>query len=165
MQHLLENITQLRTDQTRIAASYENNQSYEMAYIAIWSILEISLKDISPYAKKKVLLNRVSEWKNYLEGQSNNKPKEIRDFRCTRNETIPSITLIESLIGESPTIEEILNTDAKKGTTKWRDKRNRIAHNAEEFHKLDTYQEYKNKLLNGIDELVVSLSAAIQENQ
>lgn len=103
MQHLLENITQLRTDQTRIAASYENNQSYEMAYIAIWSILEISLKDISPYAKK--------------------------------------------------------------GTTKWRDKRNRIAHNAEEFHKLDTYQEYKNKLLNGIDELVVSLSAAIQENQ
>ena len=159
MQQILQNFNRLRTEQTVIAANYEENKSYEMAYIALWSILETALKDITPYAKKIVLLSKVNEWKDYLDGNSNNTPKEIRSFQCTRSDKIPPVSLVEALLGECPIIREILNSESKNGSTKWRDKRNRIAHNAEGFHRLETYQEYKNKLLDGMDEFVRAISS------
>ncbi len=158
MQAILENFNRLRTEQIGIAANYEENQSYEMAYIALWSILETALKDITPQAKKVVLLKKVNEWKKHLEGNNNNTPKEIRSFQCTRSDKIPAISLVEALLGDCPNIKEILKNESKHGSTKWRDKRNRIAHNAEGFHRLETYQEYKNKLLDGMDEFVRSVA-------
>ncbi len=149
MRQILENFNRLRTEQIVIAANYEENQSYEMAYIALWSILETGLRDITPRAKKIVLINKVNEWKNYLDGSGTKPQKEISSFQfqCTRSDKIPPISLVEALLGNCPTIKEILNTESRNGSTKWRDKRNRIAHNAEGFHRLETYQEYKNKLL------------------
>ncbi|MBC8551924.1 MAG: hypothetical protein H8D23_19930 [Candidatus Brocadiales bacterium] len=158
MQDILESFNRLKAERVGVAADYEQSQSYEMAYIALWSILETALKDITPYAKKIVLLKKVNDWKDYLEGNSSNPPKEIRSFQITRSDKIPPISLVEALLGDCPTIREILNTESKNGSTKWRDKRNRIAHNAEEFHRLETYQEYKNKLLDGMDEFVKLLS-------
>lgn len=162
MQEILEKFNQLRMEQAGIATNYEENQSYEMAYIALWSILETGLKDITPQAKKIVLLKKVNEWKNHLESNNNNPPKEIRSFQCTRSDKIPPISLIEALLGDCHTIKEILNTETKNGSTKWRDKRNRIAHNAEGFHRVETYQEYKNKLLDGMDEFVRLISNVTQ---
>ena len=159
MQQILEKFNRLRAEQVAIAANYEENHSYEMAYIALWSILETGLKDITPHAKKIMLLEKIIEWKDYLEGDGR-KPKAITryQFKCTRSDKIPPISLVEKLLGDSPTIKEILNTESKSGSTKWRDKRNKIAHNTEDFHHFDTYQEYKNKLLNGIDEFAVLLA-------
>ena len=158
MQQLLENFNALRTEQIAVAAEYEESHSYEMAYIAIWSILETSLKDITPHAKKIVLLRRINEWKDYLEDNGRKPLNEIGSFQCTRSNTIPPISLIEALLGDCPIIKEILNTKSKNGSTKWRDKRNKIAHTAEGFQRFETYQEYKNKLLNGLDEFVIALS-------
>lgn len=158
MHEILEKFNRLRTEQAGIAANYEDNKSYEMAYIALWSTLETGLKDITPKAKKVVLLKKVNEWKSYLEDSNKNTPKEIKSFQCTRSDKIPPISLIEALLGDCQTIKEILNTETKNGSIKWRDKRNRIAHNAEGFHRLETYQEYKNKLLDGMDEFVRLIS-------
>jgi|SaaInlStandDraft_4_1057021.scaffolds.fasta_scaffold34181_2 hypothetical protein len=162
MRKILESFNRLRTERIGVAENYEETQSYEMAYIALWSILESVLKDITPHAKKTVLLKKVNEWKDYLEGNGNNTPKKIGSFQCTRSDKIPPISLVEALLGDCPIIKEILNTESKSGSTKWRDKRNKIAHNAEEFHRFETYQEYKNKLLDGMDEFVRLLSNAIE---
>lgn len=159
MRDILESFNHLRTEQTEVASKYEERNSYEMAYIALWSILETGLKDITPLAKKFVLLKQVNEWKEYLEEAKNKEPNEIRSFQCTRSDKIPHISLIEALLGECPTIKEILNSESKNGSTKWRNKRNKIAHNAEGFHRFETYQEYKNKLLDGMDEFVRLLSS------
>ena len=53
-----------------------------------------------------------------------------------------------------PLIKKIMNTQAKNGSTKWCDKRNNIAHNAESFGRKDTYIEYREQLLSGIEELM-----------
>jgi len=159
MQQLLENFNTLRTEQIAVAAEYEESQSYEMAYIAIWSILETSLKDITPHAKKIVLLKKINEWKNYLEDNGRKPQNKIGSFQCTRSNTIPPILLIEALLGDCPIIKEILNTESKNGSTKWRNKRNKIAHTAEGFQRFETYQEYKNKLLNVLDEFARALSS------
>ena len=162
MQQILVDFNHNRAEQIRIAVGYEDNHSYEMAYIALWSVLETGLKDISPYAKKVILLNKINQWKSYLDGETNNEPKEIKSFQRTRSEKIPPISFIETYLGECPIIKEIMNTESKNGSTKWRDKRNKIAHNAEGFHRFETYQEYKNKLLDGMDEFVILLSNVIQ---
>lgn len=164
MREILENFTKLRTKQVEYAAAYEAKQSYEMAYIALWSVLEAALKDITPKAKQMSLLQKIHEWRLYLEAGGNSKPREIKSFQCTRSETIPHISLIEVLLGNCPTIKEILNTESKNGSTKWRDKRNNIAHNAEAFKQLKTYKEYKNKLLAGLDEFAGRLSDVSKEN-
>ena len=163
MQQILENFNRLRTEQITVSANYEENKSYEMAYIALWSILETALKDITPHAKKVLLLKKVNEWKDYVDGNAKKPQKEISSFyfQCTRSEKIPPISLIEAILGDCPIIKEILNSESKNGSTKWRDKRNKIAHNAEGFHRYETYQEYKNKLLDGLDEFVRALSNVI----
>ncbi len=160
MKIILENYNHLKAEQSDIAEKYEEKQSYEMAYIALWSILETGLKDITPHAKKIVLLKKVNEWKKYLDGNGEKPKKEITSyqFKCTRSDKIPPISLIEELLGDCPTIKEILNSESKFGSTKWREKRNKIAHNAEGFQRLETYQEYKNKLLEGMNEFARALS-------
>ena len=70
MQDILESFNRLKAERVGVAADYEQSQSYEMAYIALWSILETALKDITPYAKKIVLLKKVNDWKDYLESQN-----------------------------------------------------------------------------------------------
>jgi len=146
------------TDRIKTSLTYEENGSYEMAYISLWSILETALKDISPYAKRVALLKLVNEWRAYLDEGGEKEPKTIRSFQCTKSDKIPPIDLIEAFLGDCPTIKEILNSEPKNGSTKWRNKRNGIAHNAEGFHRTETYREYKNKLLDGINELGMKLS-------
>lgn len=158
MRKMLEDFNKQMADKMRISSAYEESGSYEMAYMSLWSILETALKDISPYAKKIVLLTMINEWRVYLDKGGGKEPKSIKSFLRTRSEKIPPIDLIEALLGDCPIIKEILNSESKNGSTKWRDKRNNIAHNAEGFHQLKTYLEYKNKLLDGINEFVIKLS-------
>lgn len=162
MQDIITKFNHLKVEGMNMAAIYENTQSYEMAYIAQWSILEGALKDITPYAKKIILLKQISDWKEYLEGKSSNPPKEIRSFQMTRSDKIPPISLVEAFLGECPVIKEVINTDSKSGSTKWRDKRNRIAHNAESFIRFETYQDYKIKILEAVNEFEELLSNIIQ---
>jgi len=150
---LYERIIQLHQTQHDMAVRYEEAGSYEMAYLSLWIVLEKILKDIDTKIRSDGLYVQICEWKNYLENKSTKKPREIKSFNLKESERIPDLAKIEKAIGEIPVTREIMNTQAKNGSTKWRDKRNSIAHNAESFAKKDTYEEYRDKILSGTSEL------------
>lgn len=151
---LYQTFIDLRDSQLVRATSFEENAQYEMAYLALWSVVEKSIKSMYPHAQKAKLLECVIAWKLFLEGSTSLKPSEIKKFTYGEPENIPSdLSAIEQLFGSMPKVCEILNTDPKKGSTKWRTRRNNIAHDALAFAKQTTFLEYKQKLIEGIREI------------
>ena len=64
----------------------------------------------------------------------------------------------EHLDCELPIIKEIMNTNQKNGSKKWRDKRRDIAHGAAPFREKETYEEYRHKIMEGISEIERALN-------
>jgi len=152
MQEILNKFEKLKEKKIKSSKNYEDNECYEMAYIALWSIIETILKDIETKRKKNILIEKVSEWKNYLDGNRSKAPDEIRSFKYVQK-NIPHISDIEESLSSCPIIKEIINTNPES-TKMWRNKRNDIAHKAKGFNKnYTTYKKYKDKLLKGIEEL------------
>lgn len=60
--------------------------------------------------------------------------------------------------GELKLVSEIMNTQRKNGSTKWRDRRNNIAHQAMPFGSESKFHEYRDKILDGVNELEGALS-------
>lgn len=148
----------LRDSQLLKVTSFERDAQVEMAYLALWSIIEKSIKSMHPYAQKAKLLEGVIAWKLFLEGSASQKPSEIKNFIHGKPEKIPSdLSAIQKLFGPLPIVCEILNTDSKKGSTKWRDRRNDISHDALPFAKQETFLEYKQKLIDGIMEIEIAI--------
>lgn len=149
----------LKTEQTKKALEYENSKSYEMAYLSYWVILEKGLKIIEVLRKREKLYSEICLWKEYFEGSEVKKPSDIRCFSLQEPEKIPEVKLIsEFLQGKLPLVAEIMNTQQKQGTTKWRGRRNDIAHQAMSFGSESKFFEYRNKILDGIDELEKELA-------
>ncbi len=162
MNAVYQRLLKQKESQEKLALAYEKITSYEMAYISLWIILEKTLKDIDTKLKRDKLYSQVSEWKQYLEIKSNDskKPKEIRSFNLKESERIPELGNIEEYLGNIPITKEIMNTQTKHGSTKWRDKRNNIAHKAESFGKKETYCIYRDKILGGVNEVAKLLAEA-----
>jgi hypothetical protein len=147
------NFSKLRKDQSDAADNYELDGSYEMAYLALWTITEHTVKEIEVKTKTDKLKVGVGEWYQYF--QSNReleRPKPIRSFVCDVK-TIPPIKNLTEVLGEIPAIGKLLQTTQKGKSTKYRDKRNNIAHTAEKFRSEAIYQDYKNVALSAIEEL------------
>lgn len=78
--------------------------------------------------------------------------KVIANLKDT--DRVPQVRTIEGYLNyELSTIKEIMNTNQKNGTRKWRKKRNDLAHGAAPFGSKVTYDEYNDKILEGIEEL------------
>ena len=152
----------LRKKQEALAFDYEDKASYEMAYLSRWYMLDKILRVIDTECRREQLYHQVCEWKKYLENQTSKKPNDIKSFNLTEQENTPDIGKIgkieEYLDCELPIIKEIMNTKSGNGSTKWRDKRNNIAHRAEPFRKKETYEEYREKIMEGISEIERSLN-------
>ncbi len=152
--HLYRLFIDQRDSQLLKATSFESHANYEMAYLALWTVVEKNIKLLQTHALKKKLLEDITAWKLFLEGASSIRPSDIRSFTYESSVKIPSdLSTIEQLFCPMPKVRSILNTDYKNGSTKWRDKRNRIAHDAEAFPKPATFSEYKKMLLEGIQEI------------
>jgi len=147
----------IKNEQIGKAEAFESEYSFEMAYLAYWIILEKSLKVIEVVRRKEELYKLICEWKNYLEDVSKKTPKKITSFVLQEPEKIPDAKVISEFIGGLPLVIEIMNTQNKNGSTKWRDKRNNIAHQSDSFGSENKYQEYKAKVLSGIDEVELRL--------
>lgn len=133
---------------------YEKNEVYELAYLIKWQIVEKTVKEIAKIQRKENLIEKIIQWKEYLENDSGNKPAEIRNFSID-SEKLPELNLIEQFIGKKLlTIGEIL--DSKE---KYRLKRNKIAHNFEKIAKKETYEDYSRKIDEGIEEIKISLES------
>lgn len=161
MKKLHARLLEVRKEKEESAAKFEVAASYEMAYISLWSIVEKTLKDIDSWLRTQELYASVREWKLYLEGDIIKRPRDIKSFNLKESNKIPDISYIEKHLGKLPRVKAIMNTQAKHGSTKWRDRRNNIAHNAEPFGKLETYKEYREAILAGIEELVLTLNKRV----
>ncbi len=154
----MENLNKLRELQTKRYAessSYEENKSFEMAYIAMWSVLEKGLHIYANDAVKHRLHTNVQKWDKYLSGTTKSKPEPIGNFSLEHsNRTIPPVPLIESILGKMSQVSKVLDSKGK-----YRIKRNKIAHEASRFINEDKYKEYKHELMKAIDQL--SRKAAI----
>ena len=156
----MSNLTEFRRLQRTMiseAITYEENGSYEMAYISLWSVLEQGLHLYANDALKYELHERVKKWDHYLNGNTRNKPKEIKNFKTEyTSHSIPQVSLIEKILGKMKQVEKVLDTKGK-----WRDRRNKIAHQASRFINEDKYKEYKHELIKAID--LLSRKAALYE--
>lgn len=155
--HLYDYLLELKKAYEEEAKAYESSASYEMAYLSLWIILEKMLKRVDFVARKRALYLHICEWKEYLEGKGKKRPSDIKSFILKEVEKIPDFGKVEHVIGCAPITKEIMNAQPKNGSTKWRDRRNNIAHNAESFKRLETYRDYRDKLMEGILEIEILL--------
>lgn len=157
MMSLLAKFIEFRDDKLIMAKSYEEHSSLEMAYVALWSVTEHTVKAVEEHRKTQELKAKVKEWHQYFEnGKANKRPSAIKSFTCEVS-SIPQTKLIEKSLGSIPAILKLLQTSQKGSSGKYRDKRNAIAHHAEKFKNVTVYQDYKDTALAAIAELEVKL--------
>ena len=131
------------------AVKFEKKESYEMAYISLWLVLEQGLKLYASEGMKIQLHSKIKAWDDFLAGDSNKKPKQIGNFSIEyTSNSIPQMSLVEKALGRMPQVSKVMDTKGK-----WRNRRNRIAHDAADFYNKDKYLEYKHEIFLAIDEL------------
>ena len=152
-QTILIEMREHRKEQHEKVLVYEEKESWAMAYLCNWVVLEKSVKKLYGAYVKSQLLPQILSWKDYLEGGSNKAPEQITNF-AVEPIYIPRINILEKIIGRTKILNEVLNSKGK-----WRVKRNAIAHRTEEFARKNTYIQYKTMLNNALDELENKLKA------
>ena len=152
--NLLKEFLDRKQKHLTLADEYEAAGSLEMAYLALWSVTEHTVAGIETFRKTKELTRSVTEWYLFLtEKKQIKRPKIIKSFSCEVN-GIPEINLIKKELGEIPAISKLLQPSNNKGiSSKFRDKRNSIAHRAEKFRNKEVFNEYKLVAHAAIDEL------------
>jgi hypothetical protein len=154
---LLAKFVEFKNNKLIMANSYEEHGSLEMAYVALWSVTEHTVKSVEEHRKTQELKAKVKEWHQYFEnGGDKKRPPPIKSFVCEVN-SIPQTKLIEKSLGSIPAITKLFQTSQKGTSGKYRDKRNSIAHHAEKFKNEDVYQDYKNTAFAAMVELEVKL--------
>lgn len=147
--NLKESFAELRAQREVEALNHESSQSWELAYISYWSILEEGLKLFASPAMKLRLHSIIKQWDDYLSGKRKELPKQIRNFSIEyKANSIPSIEIIRYALGEMPTLAKFIEPKQK-----WRVRRNEIAHRASKFKNEALFKEYKAATLAAIDEL------------
>ncbi|HAS3380732.1 TPA: hypothetical protein I6122_003355 [Vibrio cholerae] len=150
---LMESFIKLRDDKLKLAEEYEHAQSYEMAYVALWSVTEHTVKTVEELRKNKELRKQVLAWYEFFEDNYvTQRPRPIKSFVC-EVKNIPEIKLIQESLGAVPAIAKLLQTKQKGKSSKYRDKRNAISHHADKFKGADVYLDYKETALAAISEL------------
>jgi len=143
---------ELRDKQIISATDYENNNNYQMAYIAYWAILEDVVKRLGPICMQIALKKELQEWLGYIQNKNQKKPKPItqRTFDIPKEKlnTIPSETLLQHILSkdDAPNVFKVLNPNER-----FRKRRNSIAHSAENISE-KTYHEFKTAINNAIQE-------------
>ena len=145
---LFNKINEFKDTQENLVVRYEEKKCWEIAYLAKWSILEYGVKQVVGFEKKRQLLEKLIEWKNYIEGESGVRPKKGIQGCTFECQSIPEMNRIRNILGNLPKMQEVLDPKGK-----YRNKRNNIAHRAEMFGRESTYLDYKNALEKAISEL------------
>ena len=94
-----------------------------------------------------------------MDGEVSKAPDRIKDF-SVRTTQIPKMGLIEELIGTCNSVKNVLDSNSK-----FRRKRNSIAHKAEEIGSEAIYLGYKNAVDLAIKQLLTKLSQKINTGE
>lgn len=151
----LSRLTELCKEKLPLAEKFELNQSFEMAYVARWSIIEQVTKHIAASASAIRLRSDLKAWLEYLDDPKRIRPAVIRSFVSDPvSAKLPQTSVLVEVLGEVPNLSDVLDTSKK-----FRRKRNAIAHDAEPFGSLQIYEDYKAKL----ESATLELKSALQK--
>ncbi len=137
------------------AQKYEKLKCWSYAYLSRWIVLERGLKSLYDSHNRENIRNGAIEWINYLDGKLEKVPNKISNFTL-QTQTIPSYKFICERLGTCSKIKAAI--DSKN---KYRPKRNRIAHKAEEFRSEKDYLGYRLAIDAAIKQLLTKLSQKI----
>ncbi|EJC7066760.1 hypothetical protein MYC06_004592 [Vibrio parahaemolyticus] len=148
----LKRFLALKSEKIAEAQKQEENGSKAMAYIAMWSVVEKTLSELESERLESKLKLELKKWTDFLVDKVGKPPQPIKGFKF-KTDKLPNPNGVQVLLGDAPAICKLVQTQAKGKSSKYRDKRNAIAHSAEEFKDLSTFNEYKNAVMSAIEEL------------
>ncbi|MBS9921584.1 hypothetical protein [Vibrio alginolyticus] len=150
-------LKKLKDEQIKLAEEYQSKQSYELAYIAYWSVVEHFSKEVGEIFLKQQLEKKLVEWQDYLSGKQESRPQGKQISLKLECSTIPPMNQLTDLLGELPKTANLL-----KSKSKYRNRRNDIAHRATKFGKEQTFFEYKEAVIGSIEELELAVSQSLE---
>jgi len=148
--------------QQLVANKFEQQTNYPMAYLAYWAIMEDFAKSLAPLCLRADLEKAIKQWSSYFLGEIKDKPKAISSGRFElpkeKSKSIPSEDVLLNVLDKetTPSIFILLNTDGK-----YRKRRNRIAHFAENVSE-EVYTEFRTHLLDAAKEIEEWLSSRMK---
>ncbi len=137
------------------AEKHEAVECWSYAYLTRWVVLEKGLKSLYDMSNKECIREGALDWLEYINGKVSKAPARIKDF-SVQTQYIPKLSFITELLGTCNSIKTALNS-----TDKYRAKRNRIAHKAEEFRSEKDYLRYREVIDKAIVQLIANLSTKI----
>lgn len=146
---LLQALDKLDQEREEVARAFESKQSFEMAYVARWSVVETLIKRIVYAEGCRSLRIQLQAWLEFIDGQTRKPPNAIRQFPIEPSKAkLPTSAELKLRYGNAKNLLELLDS-----TKKYRRRRNSIAHSAEPFAQRETYDEYKMKVVAAIGEM------------
>lgn len=153
---MLQALEELHQERDAAAIAFETKESFEMAYMARWSVVETSVKRIVYADACSSLRLQLEEWRKFLDDPSRKTPSPIRHFPIESSKAkLPTAEELKKRYSTASNLLELLDS-----TKKFRKKRNSIAHSAEAFGQRATYETYKAKVATATEELREALSSA-----
>lgn len=144
-----EYFARLEVERTHAAQVFEEKESFEMAFVARWSIVETVVKCVVADAGLQTLGKQLQEWMRFLDGSEKTRPRPIKRFPSAPEDSrLPVSSEIEKHFPSATDLLDLLDPSKK-----FRRKRNAIAHSADAFASRRTYEEYRAKVVAAIAEL------------
>lgn len=154
---LLPALEKLYQERDELALLFESKDSFEMAYVARWSVVETLVKQIVYTEVCSSLGTQLEEWRRFLDQPGRKTPKSIRHFPIEPSKAkLPTAVELKKRYSTASNLLELLDPEKK-----YRRKRNSIAHSAEAFGHRATYEEYKAKVAAATAELRDALTPAM----
>ena len=150
-QKLTSDLIELKDQQDKRSDAFEDNNSYEMAYLARWYILEMAVRKITLKKRQDRVISLMKSWVEYAEGKKTERPENYRigEIPLQVSKYLPHYEqVIVKTFGECPTLLEVMRANRR-----YRNKRNRIAHSADKLSEQNYYKYYKPAINQAIAEI------------
>ena len=120
----------------------------------------MGLKTLQDEHNKQKIREAALAWIDYLDGKTATAPAKLTKFSL-QTQNIPNMGFISNILGTCNSISEAIDSNKK-----YKPKRNRIAHKAEEFRSESDYKAYLKVIDAAIKQLITKLSIEInKQNQ
>ena len=152
-QRLQEHFSAKNGKQSELWLSYEQSNSYGMAYLALWAVLEDFAVHLGPFCQRLQLRAELGAWLVHLDDLDSKAPPKIStgkfDIAKDKTAKIPAESQLQLALSleMGPQLYVALATKRK-----YRDKRNAIAHSGEVVS-VKVYEDFKAVALAAIAEI------------
>ena len=150
---LLDQFVAKTGKQSELWLAYEKSKSYEMAYLALWAVIEDFAVHLGPHCQRLQLRSELGAWLAHLDDCSANAPAKISagkfDLPNGRTAKIPPDSQLQLALPTEMAPHFYSALAVKK---MYRNKRNAIAHSGETVA-AKTYEDFKAVAVAAIAEI------------